>query len=52
MEEDGWQIEVMEEGVRRADAGEFASDEEVQDAFRRWGVGDDTTAPTNRPVLG
>ena len=36
--EQSWQVEAIEEGVREADAGNFASDDEVKDAFARWGV--------------
>jgi len=32
----GWQIEHILESVRQADAGEFASEEAVCNAFRRW----------------
>ena len=31
-----WQIEHIQEGIRQADAGEFASDAEVAAAFSRW----------------
>jgi len=31
-----WQLEHIKEGLRQADAGEFASDEEVAAAFARW----------------
>ncbi len=31
-----WQIEHIKEGLRQADAGEFASDEEVTAAFAKW----------------
>ncbi len=31
-----WQIEHIKEGLRQADAGEFASDEEVAAAFAKW----------------
>lgn len=31
-----WQLDHMHEGIRQADAGEFASDEEVAAAFDRW----------------
>lgn len=31
-----WQLEHIQEGLRQADAGEFASDEEVAAAFARW----------------
>lgn len=36
VEEQSWQIEAIEEGVRQADAGNFASEEEVKEAFARW----------------
>ncbi len=31
-----WQIAHIEEGLRQADAGEFATDEEVAAAFTKW----------------
>ena len=31
-----WQVAHIEEGVRQADAGEFASEAEVGEAFARW----------------
>jgi predicted transcriptional regulator len=31
-----WQIEHIQEGIRQADAGEFASDAEAAAAFSRW----------------
>ncbi len=30
-----WQVEHIKEGLRQADAGEFASDQEVARAFKR-----------------
>ncbi len=33
-----WQIEAIEEGIKAADAGDFATDAEVAEAFGRWGV--------------
>lgn len=38
VEEEGWQVAAIEEGVRQADAGDFASEEEVKTAFAEWGV--------------
>ncbi len=32
------QVEHIREGLRQADAGQFASDEDVKRAFRRWGL--------------
>lgn len=31
-----WQLDHIKEGLRQADASEFASDEEVAAAFARW----------------
>lgn len=31
-----WQIAHIEEGLRQAEAGEFASDEDVNAAYARW----------------
>ncbi len=31
-----WQIARVEEGLRQAEAGEFATDEEVAAAYARW----------------
>ena len=31
-----WQVEEIREGLREADAGEFASDEEVAAVFAKW----------------
>lgn len=38
VEEEGWQVAAIEEGVRQANAGDFASEEEVKTAFAEWGV--------------
>jgi predicted transcriptional regulator len=31
-----WQIEEIKKGIAEADRGEFASDEEVEQALKRW----------------
>jgi len=31
-----WQVRQIEEGLREADAGDFASDEKVAAVFARW----------------
>lgn len=36
--EEARQIAAIEEGVREADAGNFASETEVRAAFAKWGV--------------
>lgn len=38
VEEEGWQVAAIEEGVRQADAGDFATEDEVTAAFAEWGV--------------
>ena len=38
VEEESWQVAAIEEGVRQADAGNFASADEVAAEFARWGV--------------
>lgn len=38
VQEEEWQIAAIEEGVRQAEAGDFASDKEVAAAFAEWGV--------------
>jgi predicted transcriptional regulator len=38
IEEESWQIAAIEEGVRRADAGDFASEYETKASFARWGT--------------
>ncbi len=36
--EESWQIAAIEEGIRAADAGEFASEQEVKATFAKWGT--------------
>jgi predicted transcriptional regulator len=31
-----WQIKEIKEGIKEADAGDFASDEEVRKTFGKW----------------
>jgi RHH-type rel operon transcriptional repressor/antitoxin RelB len=31
-----WQIEEIEKAIRQADAGDFATDEEVEEMFKKW----------------
>ncbi len=38
IEINNWQIERIKEGIAAADAGDFASDEEVAAAHAKWGV--------------
>lgn len=36
--DESWQVAAIEEGVRQADAGDFASEEEVKTAFAEWSI--------------
>ena len=36
--EQSWQVEAIQEGIRQADEGKFASDHQVTEAFAHWGV--------------
>lgn len=36
LETNQWQIEHIQHGMRQADAGEFATDDEVKAAFAKW----------------
>ncbi len=38
VEDQSWQIKAIKEGVKQADAGKFASKENVKSAFSKWGV--------------
>ena len=38
VEEEGWQVAAIEEGVRQADAGDFATEDEVKASFAELGV--------------
>lgn len=38
VEEEVWQVAAIEEGVRQAEAGDFATEDEVKAAFAEWGV--------------
>jgi RHH-type rel operon transcriptional repressor/antitoxin RelB len=41
IETNEWQIEEIKDAVKEADAGDFASDQEVQTVFNKWGVNGD-----------
>ena len=38
IEEQAWQVARINESVAQADAGDFATDTEVKDAFAKWGL--------------
>lgn len=38
LSQEEWMVKAIHEGIRAAEAGEFASEEEVRAVFARWGV--------------
>ena len=36
-----WQIEAIQEGIKEADKGDFATDKEVKRVFKKWGANAD-----------
>jgi RHH-type transcriptional regulator, rel operon repressor / antitoxin RelB len=38
VEDQAWQLKAIQEGLRQADAGEFAGEDEVKATFYKWGV--------------
>ena len=38
VKEQAWQIEAIKEGIVQADAGNFASNDEVKSTLSKWGV--------------
>ncbi len=38
VKEQAWQIDAIKEGVEQADAGNFASNDEIKSSFGKWGV--------------
>jgi RHH-type transcriptional regulator, rel operon repressor / antitoxin RelB len=38
VEDQAWQIEAIEEGIKEADKGKFATDKEVRKTFNKWGM--------------
>jgi len=38
VKEQAWQINAIKEGVAQADAGNFASNDEIRSTFEKWGV--------------
>ena len=41
VKDQAWQIRAIEEGLKEADNGNFATDKEVKNAFKKWGVNED-----------
>jgi len=38
VEEQAWQIKAIKEGIRQADDGNFARDEDIEKVLSNWGV--------------
>ncbi|MGD8303723.1 MAG: ribbon-helix-helix protein, CopG family, partial [Desulfobacterales bacterium] len=38
VEEQAWQIEAIQEGIKEADKGKFATKRQVKKTFKKWGV--------------
>ncbi len=38
VKEQAWQIDAIKEGVEQADAGNFASNDEIRSTFGKWGI--------------
>ena len=38
VKDQAWQIEAIQEGVKQADKGDFASQSQVKNVFKKWGV--------------
>jgi predicted transcriptional regulator len=36
-----WQIQAIQEGIKEADKGNFATDKQVKKAFKKWAVNED-----------
>jgi len=38
VEREAWQVRDIHEGIKEADAGEFATDDQVKDVFAKYGA--------------
>ena len=38
VEQNEWQLQEIQEAIEEANAGDFASENELSDLFRRWGA--------------
>ncbi len=36
IKDQAWQVQAIQEGIKEAEKGNFATDEEVEKAFRKW----------------
>jgi predicted transcriptional regulator len=41
IDDQSWQIEAIQKGIKEADMGNFASESDVKQTFKKWGVNAD-----------
>lgn len=41
VEDQAWQIEAIKEGIKDADEGKFAEENQVKKTFKKWGMNED-----------
>jgi predicted transcriptional regulator len=41
VKDQAWQIQAIQQGIKEADRGNFATDKEVKKIFKKWGVNED-----------
>lgn len=41
VKDQAWQIEAIEEGLKEANKGKFATESQVKKTFKKWGVNED-----------
>jgi predicted transcriptional regulator len=41
VKDQAWQIQAIQEGIKEADKGNFATDKQVKKAFKKWAVNED-----------
>jgi len=41
VKDQAWQIQAIQQGIKEADMGHFATDKEVKKTFKKWGVNED-----------
>ncbi len=41
VKDQAWQIQAIQQGIKEADRGNFATDKEVKKTFKKWGVNED-----------
>jgi predicted transcriptional regulator len=41
VKDQAWQIEAIQEGIKDADRGKFATEKEVKKVLKKWGLNED-----------